>query len=125
MQSPLVVGERSVPQPDIALLKPRADNYFGSHPGPADVLLVVEVSDTTSRFDLSTKIPLYARAGIAEAWVFDLGGRTLRVFRDPDPGGYRTSFTASGETASVRALCDVAVVERAGRGPRLVTAHPA
>jgi Uma2 family endonuclease len=97
VQSPLVIGERSVPQPDVALLKPRADDYYGSHPSAADALLVIEVSDTTLRFDLSTKIALYARAGIAEAWVVDVEGRVVRVFRDPDPSGYRTSFTVSGD----------------------------
>lgn len=110
VQSPLVVGERSVPQPDLALLKPRADNYFRSHPAAADVLLVVEVSDTTLRFDLSTKIPLYARAGIAETWVVDLEKRAVRVFRDPDANGYRTSFTVSGDQkVSSSALPEVAL----------------
>lgn len=109
-QNPLIVGERSVPQPDLALLKPRADNYFSSHPTAADVLLVIEVSDTTLRFDLGTKIPLYARAGIAEAWVIDLEKRALRVFRGPDPSGYRTSFTVSGvEKVNAAALREVAV----------------
>jgi len=109
-QSPLVVGERSVPEPDIVLLKPRADHYSKSHPVAADALLVIEVSDTTFRFDLDTKIPLYARAGITEAWVVDLQGRTLRVFRDPGAGGYRTNFTVSGdENVSARALPEVRV----------------
>jgi len=109
VQSPLVLGERSVPQPDLVLLKPRADRYFNAHPVPADVLLVVEVSDTTLAFDLATKIPLYARAGIAESWVVDLEKRALRVFRDPDPSGYRTSFTASGaDKVSAGALPEVA-----------------
>lgn len=98
VQNPLLlIGERSMLQPDLALLKPRADSYTRSHPGAADVFLVVEVSDTTLRFDLSTKIPLYARAGIGEAWVVDLEARAVRVFREPDPSGYRTSFAVSGD----------------------------
>jgi Uma2 family endonuclease len=97
VQDPLIVGERSVPQPDLALLKPRADSYTRSHPTAADVLLVVEVADTTLGFDLGTKVPLYARAGIAEAWVVDLQERAVRVFRDPSASGYRTSFAVSGE----------------------------
>jgi Uma2 family endonuclease len=96
-QSPLILAQHSVPQPDLALLKTRPDRYFSGHPKPSDVLLLVEVSDTTVRFDLSKKIPLYARAGIVEAWVVDLEERAVRVFRDPDPHGYRTSFTASGD----------------------------
>jgi len=97
VQDPLVVGERSVPQPDLALLKPRADSYTRSHPAAADVLLVVEVADTTLAFDLGTKMPLYARAGIAEAWAVDLRERAVRVFRDPSANGYRTSFAVSGD----------------------------
>jgi Uma2 family endonuclease len=109
VQNPLVAGERSVPQPDVALLKARADRYARSHPSASDVLLVVEVADTTRAFDLGTKVPLYARSGIVEAWVVDLQERALRVFRDPGPGGYRTSFTASGDE-SVSALALPAVV---------------
>lgn len=97
VQNPLILGERSVPQPDLALLRPRADSYTRSHPVATDVLLVVEVADTTLAFDAGTKVPLYARAGIAEAWIVDLQARTLRVFRDPGASGYRTSFAASGD----------------------------
>lgn len=110
VQDPLVIGERSVPQPDLALLKPRADSYTRSHPTAADVLLVVEVSDTTLAFDLGTKIPLYARAGVVEAWMVDLQERAVRVFRDPAASGYRTSFTASGEAKlELCALPEVAI----------------
>ncbi|MGH8220478.1 MAG: Uma2 family endonuclease [Steroidobacteraceae bacterium] len=95
-QCPLVLGEGSVPQPDLALLKPKPDKYFRDHPHASDALLVVEVSDTTLRFDLDSKIPLYALAGVPEAWVVDIERRAIRVFRDPDASGYRTSFTATG-----------------------------
>jgi Uma2 family endonuclease len=108
-QNPLVVGDRSVPQPDVMLLRARADRYSRSHPTPADVLLLVEVSDTTLPFDLGTKIPLYARCGIAEAWVIDLNERAVRVFRDPRPSGYRASFTLQGD-GSVTALALPAIV---------------
>src|SRR6266487_355884 len=72
VQDPVIIGDRSVPQPDLALLKPRADSYSGAHPTAADVLLMVEVADTTLPFDMDTKVPLYARSGIAEVWVVDL-----------------------------------------------------
>ena len=98
-----------MPQPDVALLKPRADSYASSHPTAADVILVVEVADTTLRFDIDTKIPLYARFGISEAWVVDLQERALRVFRDPSASGYLTSFTVTGDR-SVSALLLPAVV---------------
>jgi Uma2 family endonuclease len=110
VQNPLIVGERSAPQPDLALLKPSADRYFRAHPTAADALLVVEVSDTTLHYDLETKIPLYARAGIGEAWLVDLDRRTLQVFRDSHSSGYRTSFTASGDQeVSACALPDVRI----------------
>jgi len=110
VQNPIVAGERSVPQPDLALLRPRADSYTKSHPRPADVLLVIEVSDTTLAYDLGTKLPLYARAGIREAWVVDLAGREVRVFRDPAPSGYRTSFAAGpGATVSLQSLAAVSI----------------
>lgn len=114
VQNPLVIGDRSVPQPDLALLKPRADDYSGAHPNAGDVLLVVEVADTTLPFDLQIKVPLYARAGIREAWVVDLQNRALRVFRDPGADGYRTSFSATGDDAiAALALAEVAVAPSA------------
>lgn len=110
VQDPLVVGDRSVLQPDLALLRPRADSYSGSHPNPADVLLVVEVADTTIAFDLGTKVPLYARVGIPEAWVIDLQENTVRVYRNPGASGYRTSFAAAGEeSVTAAALTDVVI----------------
>jgi Uma2 family endonuclease len=84
VQSPLVLGERSAPQPDVMLLQPRADRYYNSHPTAADVLLVVEVADTTLRYDLDIKRPLYARAGVAELWIIDIARRELHVFREPE-----------------------------------------
>jgi len=83
VQSPLVLGERSSPQPDVMLLRPRADRYYNSHPVAADALLVIEVSDTTLEYDLEVKRPLYAQAGVAEFWVVDIGRRELHVFREP------------------------------------------
>lgn len=105
VQNPLILSERSVPQPDVALLKPRTDSYTRSHPGAADVMLVVEVADTTRAFDIGTKVPLYARSGIAEAWVVDIQERVLHVYRDPAPDGYRTNLALKGgESVSPLAL---------------------
>jgi Uma2 family endonuclease len=110
VQDPVIAGKLSVPQPDLALLKPRADSYTKSHPGPADVLLVVEVADTTLPTDLGIKVPLYASAGIPEAWVVDLNAREVRVFRDPSAGGYRTSFTVGlGGVVSAQLLPAVSI----------------
>lgn len=95
VQNPLIAGERSVPQPDLALLVPRSDAYTDSHPTAADVLLVVEVSDTTLAFDLGAKLALYARSGIPEVWIVDVGGRAVRAFREPVAGGYRERLVAA------------------------------
>jgi Uma2 family endonuclease len=114
VQDPLILGARSAPQPDLALLKPRADSYSKSHPTVEDVLLAVEVADTTLAYDLGTKIPLYARSGVPEAWLLLVQERALRVFRDPAAEGYRTSFTvARGARVAAGALpgIEIAVSE--------------
>lgn len=69
VQNPIVLGDDSEPQPDIVLLRPRADYYLGAHPRAGDVLLLIEVSDSTVQFDRKTKVPLYARHGIPEVWL--------------------------------------------------------
>ena len=103
VQNPLPLGDLSVPQPDVALLKPRADFYTTSHPQASDALLAMEVADATLAFDLSTKAELYARAGIPELWVVDVNEKAIRVFREPSANGWRSSFTATG-TQRIAAL---------------------
>jgi Uma2 family endonuclease len=83
VQTPLRLGTASEPEPDLMVLLPRADDYATSHPGPNDVLLVIEVSDTTSRYDREIKLPLYAEQGIAEVWIVDLSASLLRIHRQP------------------------------------------
>jgi Uma2 family endonuclease len=68
VQNPIRLDTHSEPQPDLALLKPRPDFYAASHPNPEDVLLVVEVADTSADYDRGVKLALYARVGIAEVW---------------------------------------------------------
>jgi Uma2 family endonuclease len=89
VQNPVVLGAPSEPQPDIAVLKPRADAYSGAHPSPEDILLVIEVADTSLESDRDVKLPLYARAGISEAWLVDLSHDIVEVHRRPSPEGYR------------------------------------
>jgi Uma2 family endonuclease len=72
VQNPIQLDEHSEPQTDVALVTPRKDRYANAHPRPADVLLVIEVADTSIEFDQSVKLPLYARAKIPEAWLVDL-----------------------------------------------------
>lgn len=90
VQSAVRLDGMSEPQPDVAMLRPRDDFYTRQHALPTDVLLLVEVSDSTLRFDLDVKVPLYARHRIPEVWIFDLAHRELRTFRDPANGEYLT-----------------------------------
>jgi len=79
---------RSEPQPDLALLAPRPDFYRHKHPAPEDALLLVEVSDSTLRYDLDVKVPLYARHHIRETWIVDLQHGQLHLFDAPQGGRY-------------------------------------
>jgi Uma2 family endonuclease len=88
VQNPIRLDEHSEPKPDVALLRPRADFYKSAHPRPADVLLIIEVADTSLRYDREIKMPLYARYGIPELWVVDIIGRSLTRYRDPREGTY-------------------------------------
>jgi Uma2 family endonuclease len=108
VQDPLIISGRSVPQPDLALLRARSDYYTKSHPVVADVFLVVEVADTTLRFDLRTKVPLYARCAIPEVWVLDVNEGAIHVFRELGDGAYRSAFVARvGERVACAALPEV------------------
>lgn len=88
VQGAVRLSERSEPQPDLALLKPRKDHYRRSQPAPSDTLLLIEVSDSTLRYDRHIKVPLYARHGIPEAWIIDTRAGKLHVFRSPKKGAY-------------------------------------
>ncbi len=87
VQSPIQLGAYSEPQPDLAVVQPRLDFYESARPTASDVLLLVEVADTTLGYDRGTKVPLYARAGVPEVWVVDLGGAQVYVYREPTPDG--------------------------------------
>ncbi len=97
-QQPVRLDRRSEPQPDIALLKPRPDFYVSVHPGPSDVLLLIEVSDTTLRYDREVKLPLYARHAIPEVWLIDLDGRQLQRSRQPAGAQYSDTTTLASGT---------------------------
>lgn len=88
VQGPIRLDAHSEPQPDVALLRQRADRYRSELPQPDDILLVVEVADTSLDRDRGVKLPLYARAGIPEAWVANVIARQLEVHRQPSERGY-------------------------------------
>lgn len=93
VQNPLRLRADSEPQPDLALLRPRADFYATAHPGPEDVWLVVEVAETSADDDRAVKVPLYARSGIPAVWLVDLSSDRVEVYTGPTPEGYRTVQT--------------------------------
>jgi Uma2 family endonuclease len=110
VQNPIVLGTYSAPQPDIALLRPREDFYTTVHPGPEDVLLVIEVADTTLRDDREVKVPLYGAHGIPEVWLIDVESKAVQVFRAFEGGQYRNVFTARGtELLAPVLLADVRI----------------
>jgi Uma2 family endonuclease len=89
VQNPVVLDDYSEPEPDIALLRPREDFYQSALPGPDDILLLIEVADTSLRYDREVKIPLYARHGIPETWLVDLENERLIIFSSPSEQGYQ------------------------------------
>jgi Uma2 family endonuclease len=99
---PVNLGEFSEPQPDLMLLKRREDFYHGKTPEPTDVLLLIEVSDSSLSFDQGVKLDLYARYGISEYWVVDVEGKSIVTYREPGAKGYvRTAeFGSSGVVAA-------------------------
>ena len=107
-QDPIRLGEHSEPQPDLTLLRPRPDFYEAAHPGPEDILLVIEIADTSLGYDRGVKVPLYARFDIAEAWVVDLTSERIELYRQPSEGQYQqTSHAARGDRISPHALPNV------------------
>ena len=97
VQNPAHLNQYNEPQPDILLVKYRDDYYASKHPSPEDILLLVEVSDTTLGFDMNVKTPIYAASGIREVWIADLRKNVVRVLRDPEAGQYRTVLTFSAD----------------------------
>lgn len=84
-QQPVSLDERSEPEPDVTVVRPRDDYYTSAHPRPDDVLLIVEVAEASLAYDREIKVPLYARHGIGEAWIVDLvAGRVVRCSRPRD-----------------------------------------
>jgi hypothetical protein len=98
IQDPLRIEHYNQPQPDVALLKARPDFYASGTPTPADILLLVEVADTTLRTDLGRKARIYASGGVSEYCVVDLNNRVLYVHRSPSGATYtERQVLASGE----------------------------
>ena len=102
VQSPIILDAYSEPEPDLVLLRPRADFYATAHPSSADALLVVEVADTSAAYDREVKLPLYAGAGLPEVWLIDLQQGRIEVCSRPrgDSYGERVEVAAGAILAS-------------------------
>jgi len=110
VQNPIQLDERSVPQPDLALLCPQPDDYEQRRPTPADVLLLVEVAEPSVAYDRERKAELYARAGVAEYWVVDLTTNEIVAWRQPVAGRYQVERVARrGDSLSPAALLELTV----------------
>ena len=109
-RNPVVIRPRSEPQPAMLVLRPRPVSYSRAHPTPEDVLLAIEVADTTARFDRIVKARLYARARISEYWLVDVGQERVDVFRAPDGDAYaEMRHVGRGETLAGLAFPDVVI----------------
>lgn len=88
LQNPVQLSDFSEPEPDVAIVKLDPLDYEDHHPTPAELFLLIEVSDSTLKRDLEIKAPAYARSGVGECWVLDVKGRCLYVLREPEADGY-------------------------------------
>ncbi len=105
VQNPVLLSNDTMPQPDIVLAKPRENFYSDRRISPEDTLLVLEVSDTTLRYDRKRKMPLYAKWGVPELWIENLENDVVLVFRDPGLSGYANALTLRrGESISLVAF---------------------
>lgn len=112
VQNPVRLSEHSEPEPDLTLLKPRADFYSTAHPQPEDVLLVIEVCETSADLDRRVKLPLYAQAGIPEAWLIDVAQEQIEVYRVPSVQGYgETQTLTRGQTLRAPLIPTIELIE--------------
>ena len=108
--STLILGNYSAPQPDLMLLRPRDDFYRRSNPTPDDLLLVLETSDSTWRYDREIKAPLYARHGVCDYWIVHLRKKELHCFRDPRGGEFAEVVTITNpDVVPVKSLGELSV----------------
>ena len=88
IQNPIHLDNGSEPQPDVVLLRRRPEGYGAAHPTPADVLLIIEVADSTLNYDREVKAHIYGRNNVPETWVRNLPDDCIERFSEPGPNGY-------------------------------------
>ncbi|MBC7944944.1 MAG: Uma2 family endonuclease [Burkholderiales bacterium] len=89
VQSSILLNDRSQPQPDLVLLKARTDYYRHALPTPADILLLIEVADTSLEYDRAIKLPLYGQSGIPEVWLVNIKDEAIEIHQEPGMKGYQ------------------------------------
>jgi Uma2 family endonuclease len=110
VQNPVTLPTESEPEPDFVLARARSRGYADRHPGPSDILLVVEVAETSQAVDRKVKAPLYAEQGIPEYWIVDIPKGRIEVHREPEEGAWTSRTSAGrGETLSPLAFPDFTV----------------
>ena len=90
VQNPIIIGDFSEPEPDIAVVKFRPDYYAESHPKAEDTFLVIEVADSSLEYDQEIKLPLYASAGVPEVWILDFSNQKIEVYHSPFSDSYQS-----------------------------------
>ena len=109
-QNPIVLDDFSEPEPDIVLAKPPRKNYLEKHPTPPDILLVMEISDTTLAYDREDKARAYSRSGIRQYLLLNLQNETIEDYREPSPDGYQFKRTyRSGDVLNLAAFPEVEI----------------
>ena len=107
-QNPILLDNGSEPQPDLAILKRRQDFYADRLPTPNDILLIIEVADSSIDYDRNEKAPLYASAGIPEMWLFDVNQKIIEAYSQPSRSGYKQIHRYDeGDVLSILAFPDV------------------
>jgi len=87
-QTPVTLPDDSEPEPDFTVARPDARSYFDHHPYPQDLLLVIEIAESSLDFDREVKAPLYGQSGVGEYWIVDAVNRVVRIYREPSARGY-------------------------------------
>ena len=105
IQGTVVISAGNVFDPDLTLLRLKSEGYKHAHPGPLDILLIVESAASSLPRDRHVKLPAYAAAGIQEYWIADLEREALTVFREPDGAAYRSEQTITGDATVTPLAC--------------------
>lgn len=115
VQNPITLNDSSEPEPDLALVIRKSTGYRDAHPVPEEVRLVIEVADTSLEKDRKIKLPLYAAAGIPEAWLVNLPEQTIEVHSEPNAGGYSIiHIYRKGDTIQTPTIKGLSVAEVLG-----------